>query len=82
MITDTSKRKREIKELTIENEIVMELIHKHINDNATNLGSQNIFKEKYDRLTNGLDSIKKSLLIIKDERNKKNMKQIKITQFI
>jgi hypothetical protein len=60
----------------------MNLIHKQINDNATNLGSQNIFKEKYDSLENGFDSIKKRLCIIKDERNKKNMEQIKIAQFI
>jgi hypothetical protein len=46
------------------------------------LESQNIFKEKYDSFANGLDSIKKRLYIVKDERNKKNMRQIKIPQFI
>ncbi|MDR1240261.1 MAG: recombinase family protein [Oscillospiraceae bacterium] len=81
IITDTKSVEKEIEKLTAETEIIEGLIHKCINDNATNAQDQNIFKEKYESLITRMELTQKKLEGAKREKQEKTVKKIKILSF-
>jgi hypothetical protein len=82
IVTNTETIEKEIEELTIEIEIVSELLGKLVKKNAEKVQDQSVFKEKYDCLIKRLELLQERLKIIESKKQERIAKKSKMLQFI
>ena len=81
-ITDTTEIEKQCSELQSELEIVTGLIHKHIEDNATNAIDQEIYAEGYSRLMARHNTVKSRLEELTQERENRKAEGVNIDRFM
>lgn len=82
VLTDTSKLDKESNKLQNEIEIVTEMLHKCVEENANNALNQEKYDERYNTLVQRYESIKKVLEGVNENRLERSAKQENILTFI
>lgn len=82
LLGDTSELDEKISEIKEEIDIVVEMVNKHVKENATKQIKQDVYTEKYNSLVKRYDALNKKLEKLKAERVKKAKKDRDIAIFI